>query len=184
VPWIGEWGTNCYPIRSKVYGFIHQTNTTQFREGPTSLRRDRRPVQYPGDQDHWSIYSTERREIADFIKANQIRGLCILHGDAHMLAADDGRHSDYATGGGAPLPVMCAAPLDKTPSIKGGPYSQGIYRVRDQDGEGAFGLVTVTDKGREIAVHFSGRNNQNQEKVTLDFKVPVTKNALRAKPGR
>lgn len=184
VPWIGEWGTNCYPIRSKVYGFIHQTNATQFREGPTSRRRDRRPVQYPGDQDHWSIYSTERREIADFIKANQIRGLCILHGDAHMLAADDGRHSDYATGGGAPLPVMCAAPLDKTPSIKGGPYSQGIYRVRDQDGEGAFGLVTVTDKGREIAVHFSGRNNQNQEKVALDFKVPVTKNALRAKPGR
>ena len=71
----------------------------------------------------------ERREIADFIKSNHIGGVCILHGDSHMLAADDGSNSDYATGGGAPIPVMCAAPLDRDPSIKGGPYSQGVYRV-------------------------------------------------------
>jgi prolyl oligopeptidase len=181
VPWIGQWGTNYYPIKTNEYGFIHQTNQAQFK--PPERRRDRRPVQYPGDQDHWSVYSTERREIADFIKANKIQGVCILHGDSHMLAADDGSHSDYATGGGVPLPVMCAAPLNQSPSIKGGPYSQGVYRVRDKDGEGGFGLVTVTDRGREIAVHFSGRNNQNSEKIKLDFTVPVTKNAIRAKPG-
>jgi hypothetical protein len=40
--------------------------------------------------------------IADFIKTNQIHGVCILHGDSHMLAADDGTNSDYATGGERP----------------------------------------------------------------------------------
>jgi len=95
-----------------------------------------------------------------------------LHGDSHMLAADDGSHSDFATGGGAPIPVMCAAPLDQEPSIKGGPYSQGIYKVRK--GEGCFGLVTVTDEGNEITVSYSGRNNKNEEKISLKFKVPAT----------
>jgi hypothetical protein len=126
-----------------------------------------------GDEDHWSAFATERREIADFIKSNHIEGVCILHGDSHMLAADDGSHSDYATGGGAPLPVMCAAPLEQNPSMKGGPYSQGVYRVRDKEGEGAFGLLSVTDKGDHIEVAYSGRNNKNEEKISLKFSVPA-----------
>jgi hypothetical protein len=90
-----------------------------------------------------------------------------------MLAADDGTHSDYATGGGAPLPVMCAAPLDQEPSIKGGPYSQGVYRMKK--GEGGFGLLTVDDKGDRIDVSYSGRNNKNEEKISLKFTVPASK---------
>src|SRR5262249_13049335 len=120
---------------------------------------------------HWSVFSTERTEIANFIKEHNIRGLAILHGDSHMLAADNGQFSDYATGGGAPLPVMCAAPLDQNPSIKGGPYSQGVYRVRK--GEGCFGLVTVRDEGGPITVRFSGRNNKDEEKISLEFTVGV-----------
>jgi alkaline phosphatase D len=188
VPWLGEWGTNYYPIKTNVYGYIHHTNRSQFqvrtnrgergdRRGGGGLRR--RP--YPGDQDHWSVFSTERREIADFIKSNHIQGLCILHGDAHMLGADDGSHSDFATGGGVPIPVMCGAPLDQNPSIKGGPYSQGVYRVRKD--EGCFGFVTVTDKGDEIAVRFSGRNNKNEEKISLQFTVPVSRPTLGSSSG-
>ncbi len=129
----------------------------------------------PGaEEDHWSAFSTERREIANFIKANRIQGLCILHGDSHMLAADDGSNTDYATGGGAPIPLMAAAPLDQNPSMKGGPYSQGVYRVRDKEGESAFGLMTVTDKGTHIDVVFSGRNNKDEEKISLKFSVPAT----------
>ena len=128
----------------------------------------------PGaDEDHWSAFATERREIADFIKANRIQGLCILHGDSHMLAADDGSNTDYATGGGAPIPLMAAAPLDQNPSMKGGPYSQGVYRVRDKEGESGFGLMTVTDKGTSIEVVFSGRNNKDEEKISLKFSVPA-----------
>ena len=67
---------------------------------------------------------------------------------------------------------MCAAPLDQDPSIKGGPYSQGIYRVRK--GEGCFGLLTVTDKGNAIDVAYSGRNNRDEEKISLRFTVPAS----------
>jgi hypothetical protein len=115
------------------------------------------------------VFSSERRELADFIKSNRIQGLCILHGDGHMLGADDGRNSDYATGGGAPIPVMCAAPLDQEPSLKGGPYSQGVYRVRS--GEGCFGLLQVTDHGTHLDVNFSGRNDRDEEKIALRFTV-------------
>jgi hypothetical protein len=88
-----------------------------------------------------------------------------------MLAADDGSHSDFATGGGAPIPIMCAAPLDQASSIKGGYYSQGVYRVRP--GEGGFGLLTVTDSNDQIDVAYSGRNNKNEEKISLKFSVPA-----------
>ncbi len=164
VPWIGEAGTNYYHlVKTNQYGFIHHTNLVDTGAGRTN--RNRALV----DEDHWSMYSAERRELADFIKSNHISGVCILHGDSHMLAADDGSHSDYATGGGAPLPVMCAAPLDQEPSLKGGYYSQGVYRVRK--GEGCFGLLTVTDKGDAIGVSYSGRNYKNEEKISLKFSV-------------
>ena len=126
---------------------------------------------FPFGEDHWSVFSAERKEIADFIKENNIRGLAILHGDAHMLGADNGEFSDYATNGGVRIPVMCGGPLDQNASIKGGPYSQGVYRARK--GEGCFGLITVTDEGGPISVRFSGRNNRDEEKITLEFTVSV-----------
>jgi hypothetical protein len=63
--------------------------------------------------------------------------------------------------------------LDQNPSLKGGPYSQGVYRVRDKEGESGFGLLTVTDKGTQIEVRFSGRNNKDEEKISLKFSVPA-----------
>ena len=77
--------------------------------------------------DTWGGFPRERREIADFVRDNGIEGLVIVGGDAHMLAMDDGSNSDYATGGGAPIPVIQAAPLDQTGSSKGGPFSEGRY---------------------------------------------------------
>ncbi len=164
VPWLGEPRTNYYHwIHADQYGYFHHSNYVGLAEG----RTNRNAVA----DDHWSVYAAERREIADFIKNNHIQGVCILHGDSHMLAADDGSHSDYATGGGAPLPVMCAAPLDQAASIKGGYYSQGVYRVRP--GEGGFGLLNISDVGDRIDVSYSGRNNKNEEKISLKFSVPA-----------
>ena len=171
VPWIGEKGKSPYnTVKTNVFGYIHHTQTNLFNVRTNSNRRGPPPG---NDEDHWSVYATERREIANFIKSNHIQGVCILHGDSHMLAADNGTYSDYATGGGARLPVMCAAPLDQNPSMKGGPYSEGVYRVRDKDGESGFGLLTVTDKGSEIDVAYSGRNNKDEEKISLKFTVPA-----------
>jgi hypothetical protein len=176
VPWIGTKGSNYYRVGTNVFGYLHHTTLTNApsqRAANTNTNRNRGGRAAGADEDHWSVYSTERSEIADFVKANQIKGLCILHGDSHMLAADDGTYSDYATGGGAPLPVMCAAPLDREPSLKGGPYSQGVYRVNDRKGEGAFGLITINDLGDKLEVRFSGRNRWNEEKISLRFSVPA-----------
>ena len=168
VPWIGTAGVNYYPIKSHVTGFIHQKNLRQFKRDPATAEEDRN---VNNDDDFWGAFTYERREIADFIRNHHIRGVCILHGDAHMLAADDGTDSDYATGGGAPLPVLCAAPLDQSASIKGGPYSQGVYRSRN--GEGCFGYVQVRDFRTRIDVQYSGRNYLNEEKISLRFSVPT-----------
>jgi hypothetical protein len=117
--------------------------------------------------DGWHTYSNERRELADFIKDNNIRGLCMISGDAHMLAIDDGTNSDYATGGGAGFPVMHAASLDRSASVKGGPYSLGMYPNRGQ-----FGLMSVEDAGDSlIVVRWSGRNSAGLEVIAHTFSV-------------
>ena len=117
--------------------------------------------------DGWYLYTNERRELADFIRDNQIHNLCQISGDAHMVAIDDGSNSDYATtGGGACFPVFHAAPLDRTPSPKGGPYSHGAFPGTNQ-----FGLFTVVDSGTQVPlkVIWSGRLANNQELVHYEF---------------
>lgn len=165
VPWIGETGVNYYPIHDRVTGYIHHTNLWQFKSNPATAEQDR---EVKNDDDFWGAFAHERREIATFLRDNQISGVCILHGDSHMLAADDGTYSSYSEGGPR-LPVLCAGPLDQNASIKGGPYSQGVYRARKN--EGCFGYVQVRDFGSHIQVQFSGRNYLNEEKVSYTFTV-------------
>jgi hypothetical protein len=116
--------------------------------------------------DGWYVYTNERRELANFIRANQVYNLCQISGDAHMVAIDDGTNSDYATGGGACFPVFHAAPLDRTPSPKGGPYSHGNF-----PGVNQFGLFTVIDSGAPapLKIIWSGRLADNQELVHYEF---------------
>ncbi len=119
--------------------------------------------------DGWHLYTNERREIADFIKDSGISGLCMVSGDAHMLAIDDGTNSDYATGGGGGFPVFHAAALDRAGSVKGGPYSHGTHH-----GGGQFGLMTVIDSGSsEIRVQWSGRTSTNIQRLGYSFSVPA-----------
>jgi alkaline phosphatase D len=113
------------------------------------------------NRDDWGGYHAERVEIADFIKANQIRNLVVLSADAHMIAADDGYaedgHSDYATGGGAPLRVLHAAALNQNGSLKGGPYNKG-YFTNPSSSVGQYGLVQVRDNGSDsLSVRFIGK---------------------------
>lgn|SRR5574341_506818 len=124
--------------------------------------------------DGWYLYTNERRELANFIKNFDIKNLCMISGDAHMLAIDDGTNSDYATGGGAGFPVFHAAALDQIPSLKGGPYSEGAF-----PGRGQFGLMSVNDQGDSLVIQWSGRDSTNQEIVGYSFSVPTCV----AKPG-
>ena len=109
------------------------------------------------DHDNWGWYPEERTGIANFIKKNNIP-VCIVSGDAHMAAIDDGTNSDYAKNGGAPIPIFHAGPLDRKPSIKGGPYSHGVSGVRGQ-----YGIMEVVDNGGDnICIQWKVKNSKGE----------------------
>jgi alkaline phosphatase D len=89
-------------------------------------------VPWIGDKagDQWASYATERREIANFLAEHQIKNLCILCGDAHMLAADDGQETAYGRQSCRADPVLHGSALDQGGSYKGGPYSHGLLYAR------------------------------------------------------
>lgn len=109
--------------------------------------------------ENWSAYPTERAEIANFIKDNDIRGLFILCGDMHSAAIDDGRSYDFTSDGTNPvltgngLPVFQAAPLAQTASTKGTPYMIGPYMTTGFNRQ--FGIVNVMDSGSNVLVNFT-----------------------------
>lgn len=123
-----------------------------------------------GGDDDWSVYSTERREIANFIKANAIRNVVLLCGDMHALAYDDGSHSDYADGGGAPLVVLHAAALTSGGSSKGGPYTAGPFPGSQQ-----YGIVEITDNGgSSVQCRFTGKRAGEGTKLSYTFSTQGT----------
>lgn len=86
------------------------------------------------EEDDWGGFAAERAELAGFIKDNQVRNLCMISGDAHMLAIDDGSNSGFAPGGKGGFPVFHAAALESPSSAKGGPYSHGSFAGKRQFG--------------------------------------------------
>jgi phosphodiesterase/alkaline phosphatase D-like protein len=108
-------------------------------------------------EDGWESYSWERQWVADRIEAHGLtRRLVVLAGDAHMVAIDDGSHSNYASGatpGEPAFPVFQAAPLDRAATLKGGPYSHGPSLKSNQ-----FGWIEVEDRDGELRVTLSGRD--------------------------
>lgn len=92
--------------------------------------------------DTWAEYDTERDELVAFILGNGLAGrICILAGDAHLVAIDNGSNSP----GG--IPVLQSAPIWGTSSGegKGGPYSEG--RFYDSVTFHQYSVMTVTDDG-------------------------------------
>lgn len=115
------------------------------------------------DHDNWGYFPEERKVIANFIKDNNIP-VCVVSGDAHMSAIDDGTNSDYAQGGGAPIPILHAGPLDRRPSIKGGPYSNGVSGVRGQ-----YAIMEVDDDGGdELCVTWKIKNYKGEFVLNTD----------------
>jgi hypothetical protein len=122
----------------------------------------------PGADD-WGGYSHERSLIADMIATAGIADRFVMvSGDAHMVAIDDGTHSDYSSDGGAGFPVLHAAALDRIGSFKGGPYSEGAF-----PGGGQFGTIAVADRGGIVAVTLTGRDWLGREIVAYTFEVAV-----------
>ncbi len=121
----------------------------------------------PGD-DSWAGFAEERAEIATFIAANEIHGVAIVSGDAHMVAIDDGSNSAYSAVPGDPIPALQAGALDRRGTLKGGPFSEGMY-----PGAGQFATMTVTDDGSgPVHVLWVGMNYLGEEIVRFEFTVP------------
>ena len=124
--------------------------------------------------DDWSHYQTERTELANFIRDNNITGIHILSGDAHMLAQDNGQNSDYASGGGAPIPVFQASPLNSPGSIKGGPYTNPPVPYDNNLAQGQFGQIEIDDDGgSQVDVRLIGYR-ENEEKMRMEFSYATT----------
>ena len=149
--------------------------------------------------DHWGGYPAERQRIADVIADHGIRNLVMLSGDAHMVAIDDGSHTDYRTpapdgtaarggeagldaagAGGAGFPLLHAAALDRPGSVKGGPYSEGAY-----PGPGQFGTLTVRDEGGPtVQVELAGWNWRGERVVSYQTALPVPEPVRATQSGR
>jgi hypothetical protein len=116
-------------------------------------------VPYEGTlPDTWAGFASERRELADFFRDNQIRNLFILSGDSHMIAIDDGSHTDFSSNHNNPnkYPVFQAAALNESGSNKGGTYSGGSFPNPD-DSYGQYGLVEVNDQGKsDVQIKMTG----------------------------
>lgn len=121
----------------------------------------------PDLSDGWYLYSTERRELADFIKTNHINKLAMIAGDLHMLGIDNGSHNTFATGGGSGFPIFQASPLDRFGFDTDAPYSEGRVAERGQ-----FGIMNVIDDGGPtVRVEWSGRSWTNEELLAYSFSV-------------
>ena len=130
----------------------------------------------PGSGHGWEPYSHERRELADYVQQQDlVPRLLILSGDGHMVALDDGTNSNYAShGAGSAFPVMHAAPLDRYPRSKGGPYSHGVALRRRLFGiikDQQFGWMEVSDDGSVLEYELTGRNSSGQQLKGIYLKV-------------
>lgn len=114
--------------------------------------------------DTWAGYAEERAVIADKIAELDVDNLLMVSGDAHMLAYDDGTHTDYSASGNASFPLLHAATLDRKGGIKGGPYTEEPH-----PGGGQFGLVHIDDDGRTVEVTVEGRNYLDEVVFTHTF---------------
>jgi alkaline phosphatase D len=126
-------------------------------------------IAQPESGDGWGLYEWERRYIADRIRdAGMTDRLLMLSGDGHMVAIDDGTNSGFESDrvvGERSFPVMHAAPFDRYPRRKGGPYSHGTAARRVFFGLISiqqFGLAEIQDDGNVLEVLLSGRNERGE----------------------
>jgi hypothetical protein len=120
--------------------------------------------------DIWAGYPDARRRMADLIaEAGMQDRLVYVAGDAHMVALDDGSHTDYSTDRAGGFPLLQAAALDRPGSVKGGPYSAGTF-----PGGGQYGEVEVSDGGGPtLVITLRGRTWDGTTLVEQAFTLPA-----------
>ena len=115
--------------------------------------------------DKWSDYPDEHEELGDYIATAAVGQLFSIHGDTHMLAADDGTYNRW---GG--FPTYCAAPLANTTTYEPGPWSEGSWPTK-YSFECQYGLLDIADDGTAITVSYTGYGTVGRERVTHSMSV-------------
>jgi len=120
--------------------------------------------------DTWGGYATERLVIADHIADHGIDNLLMIGGDAHMVAIDDGTHTNFSSTPGPAFPLIHVAALDRPGSTKGGPYTHGPIA-----GGGQFGMVDVdvAADGTALDVTLTAMNWRGEEMLQHRYSVPT-----------
>jgi hypothetical protein len=116
--------------------------------------------------DSWSGYTHERALIADHIASNGIDNLLMVAGDAHMVAIDDGTHTNYSSSQGPAFPLLHVAALDRPGSTKGGPYTLGPIA-----GGGHFAMVDVVPNGERLDVELSAMDWRGERLLHHRFNI-------------
>lgn len=120
--------------------------------------------------DDWSRYSHERAELATWIEANNLDGICFLSGNGGILAINDG---SAATGRSAGIfPEFHVGPIDRRELKFDGNWTQAPVIPKEIDE--FFGLIDVEDNGTSIKVTFTGLNQYAQEQLKSSFVVNVS----------
>ncbi|HSE43426.1 MAG TPA: alkaline phosphatase D family protein, partial [Acidobacteriota bacterium] len=126
----------------------------------------------------WAGFSDERTNISLFIVENQIRNLCMLSGDAHMLAIDDGTNTGFTPNGKGGFPLFHAAAMESRPTRKGGIYTKGSKDGKPGlgiAGTGQYGVMEVkyppaSDSPR---VFWTGKRVKKRSKNPEDFQCQI-----------
>ena len=108
-------------------------------------------------EDDWGGHTVERRELSDFIQANDLEDrMFIVTGDMHAAIIDNGEHNLYTTDGlGNRIPIFGPFPLNQRgDSYTGSVWTQGPVEPVGIRLLGKFGLITVTDDGTSITLQF------------------------------
>ena len=122
--------------------------------------------------DHWGGFTTERRELVDYIHANAPGRVIVLSADMHAMRI--GSH-DFATGGGEPLMTFQVATLDHG-TIDGAGYGgvSSAGAIAWSATNGIFGTMQVTDVGGStIGIVWKGFNSSGTQVMTHSFDVNV-----------
>jgi hypothetical protein len=103
--------------------------------------------------DAWGVASSERTAVSNAIQEYAKGKVLLVHGDSHMVAMDDGTNTNYATVPDGPGPRLCCfAPLNRSNSVKGGPYTEGTYANSNTQ----YGTLEFVDTGTSITVTANG----------------------------
>jgi len=114
--------------------------------------------------DKWSDYPDEHEELGEYIATSAIGQLFSIHGDTHMLAADDSTYNRWG------FPTYCAAPLANTTVYEPGPWSEGSWPMKNSF-ECQYGLLDIADDGATITVTYTGYETGGRERITHSMSV-------------